>query len=82
MKYKNKLADSLLRSKGITVVYKVARSGATTSLIKRSLETGKKVVIIEPTKRILRQPIEKEIPKKNRSSAEDCMHITESRTMR
>jgi hypothetical protein len=51
----DRIANELLLKKGIVKVFKVARSGATTSLIKRSIETKKKIVIIVPTKRILNQ---------------------------
>ncbi len=58
----DRLSEILLRKKGIIAVYKVARSGVTFSLVKKSVELGKKVVIFEPTRRILNH-IESEIPK-------------------
>lgn len=53
--------DLLEKTKGAVVIHKTTRSGCTISLIKVSLQLGRKVVVIYPTKRIARE-IEKKIP--------------------
>jgi hypothetical protein len=50
----DRLADKFLKKKGVVCMHKVARSGVSISLAKKTIETGKKVVIFEPVKRILR----------------------------
>lgn len=50
----DRLADELLKFRGVIVVHKAPRSGVTISLVKRSIESGRKVVIVSPTKIILK----------------------------
>ena len=50
----NNIAKELLEKKGIFVIHKVTRAGASFSIVKASLEKGLKVVTLSPTKRIIR----------------------------
>ncbi len=56
-----RIAIDLLRKKGVVIVCKATRAGCSLSLTKVSLELGKKVVVIYPTKRIARE-IQTKIP--------------------
>lgn len=58
----DRLANELMQLHGAFVVHKVARAGCSMSLIKACCESGRKVVILAPTIRILKQ-IKEVIPK-------------------
>jgi hypothetical protein len=57
----NALADKILQTNGISCIHKVTRAGATTSLVKRCVDQGKKVVILVPTIKIMKE-IRKKVP--------------------
>lgn len=54
-----KLASELLKRKGIFIIHKVTRAGASFTITKVALEKGLKVVVLTPTKRIIRNLQEK-----------------------
>jgi hypothetical protein len=54
-----KLASDLLQRKGIFIIHKATRAGASFTITKIALEKGLKVVVLTPTKRILRNLQEK-----------------------
>ncbi len=64
------MANAILAIQGkIVPVQKVARAGATTSLIKQAIEAHKKVVIIEPTHRIGEDTVSKAVQLSNNKEA-------------
>jgi len=54
-----KLASDLLQRKGIFIIHKVTRAGTSFTITKVALEKGLKVVVLTPTKRIIRNLQEK-----------------------
>lgn len=53
------LASRLLQTKGIFVIHKATRAGASFSIVKTALKEGRKAVVLSPTKRIIRALQEK-----------------------
>lgn len=61
-KAQEKIASDLLKKKGIIIVHKATRTGATFCLILVALTMGLKVVVLTPTKKILKE-IDERMPK-------------------